>query len=253
MTIPEAKEVLLAYRPWANDAADPEVAAALALCREDAELGHWFAEQSARQNALRAKFIAIPVPDGLQQQILSECKSHVPAPWWRKPAVIAAIASLAIIIAVTSIWITLTPTSKEDLSFNGYRSRMVRTALRAYAMDLETNDVAQVRAYLAQNNAPADYVLPQGLAQAATVGCGVLSWQNKRVTMVCFHTGKPLEVGAKSDLFLFVIDKMDLEMKPQSDAPKFVEVGHLVTATWSAGEKVYLLAAFEEAELRKRL
>jgi hypothetical protein len=27
----------------------------------------------------------------------------------------------------------------------------------------------------------------------------------------------------------------------------------LVTASWSAGEKIYLLAAYDEAELRKRL
>jgi hypothetical protein len=253
VTAQQAKEILMAYRPWAADADDSEVAAALALCRGDAELAKWLAEHGARQSALRDRFTAIPVPEGLRQQILSEFKSRVPLPWWRRPVSVAILACLVIVIAGVSIWTTVTPPRGEDLSFNGYRNRMVRTALRAYGMDLETNDVGQIRAYLAQNQAPADYVLPRGLEQTPTVGCGVLSWQNKRVAMVCFRTGKPLEPGAKSDLFLFVIDKNNLGPQSPSQALEFAGVSELVTASWSAGEKIYLLAAYDEAELRKRL
>lgn len=252
MTREQAKEILLASRPWANDAEAPEVAEALASCREDAELAQWLEEHAARQNALRIKFHRIPVPEGLQQQILSEFKSHQTR-WWRRPVVAASLAGLVIVLAVTSIWLTLGMPRGEDLTFDGYRKRVVRTALRAYAMDLETNDGAQIRAYLAQQNAPADYVLTGELAQAPTVGCGVLSWQNKRVAMVCFRTGKPLEPGIKSDLFLFVIDQKDLDSPERLKVTEFAAVSQMATASWRTGERIYLLATFDEAELRKRL
>jgi hypothetical protein len=193
------------------------------------------------------------VPEGLRQQIMSEFKSQVSRPWWRRPVNVAVLASLALVIAVASIVTTLGPRRGEDLSFNGYRNRMVRTAVRAYGMDLETNDAAQIRAHLAQGKAPADYRLPKGLEQTPPVGCGVLRWQNKPVAMVCFRTGQPLAPGAKSDLFLFVIEKNDLGKPPQTEMLEFAGVSELATASWSAGGKIYLLAAFDEAELRKRL
>jgi hypothetical protein len=71
--------------------------------------------------------------------------------------------------------------------------------------------------------------------------------------MVCFRTGQPVAPGAKSDLFLFVIEKNDLGKPPQTEMLEFAGVSELATASWSAGGKIYLLAAFDEAELRKRL
>lgn len=253
MTGEQAKEILIAYRPGVDDATDPEVVAALALCRTDAALDEWFKNHCARQNVLREKFRGLTAPEGLRQQILSEFKAHIPQPWWRRRAVVGALACLVIGIAVASIWQTVGPVGGEDLSFNGYRQRMVRTTLRAYGMDLETNDVAQVRAYLAAKRAPADFEMPPALAQTATVGCGVLAWQGRPVTMVCFQTGKPLEPGNKSDLFLFVIAKKDLRDVGCIEEKQFAKVSELATASWCSGDKVYVLAAFSEADLKQRL
>lgn len=252
MTPQQAKQILFTYRPWAKDAPSPDEAAALALCREDAELAHWFANHCAVQNAIHARFDQVSVPAGLKEQILSESRAHGIARWWRRPAVLAAAATLAILLSLGSLWLSTTQ-PKEDVSYAAYRSRMVRTAVKAYGMDLETNDVTQIRAYLAQNRAPADFVLPPNLDPASSVGCGVLSWQGKPVTMVCFRTGKPLAPGTKSDLFLFVIDQKDLKALPHLANPEFTNVSTMVTASWSEGGKVYVLAAAEESDLRKRL
>jgi hypothetical protein len=255
VTIQQAKQILLAYRPWTNDAQDPEVAEALALCQQDAALAKWLENHCAVQNAIRARFQAVPVPEGLQQQIVSEFKSRVLTVWWRRPAAVASAAMLVLFVAVSSIWFSLPHAPAQDVSFAAYRKRMVRTVVRDYgtAMDLETNDVAQVRAYLAQHQAHADYVLPENLAQAQLVGCGSLRWQGKPVAMVCFRTGKPLPPGAKSDLFLFVIDQKDLASPPQFDAPVFANVSTLVTASWRAGGKIYVLAGMNEVDLKQRL
>ncbi len=71
--------------------------------------------------------------------------------------------------------------------------------------------------------------------------------------MVCFRTGKPLAPGAKSDLFLFVIDRKSLPDLRASTVPEFASVNKLVTASWIEGEKAYLLAGFDEETLRRRL
>lgn len=255
MTTNQAKQILLAYRPWTNDAQDPEVAEALALCPQDAELAAWFENQRAVQAAIRARLKAMPVPEGLRQQIVSEYQAReLTAGRWRRTT-IATAAALLLVVAVVSLWQNLPRQPEPEVGFATYRNRMVRAIVRTYAMamELETNDVTQVRAHLAQRKAPADYVLPRNLEQTQTVGCGALSWQGKPVTMVCFRTGKPLPSGEKSDLFLFVINEQDLASLPQLDAPQFARVSTLVTASWRAGGKVYVLAGMNEADVKERL
>lgn len=252
MTAPQAKQILLAFRPWAKDAPDPEALEALALCRQDAELAQWFANHCAVQNAIHARFNQVPVPEGLKEQILSEYKSRVATVWWRRPASVVAAAALAILLSLGSLWLSARQ-PKEDVSFAAYLRRVVRTVVKAYGMELETNDVVQIRSYLVQHHAHADYVLPRNLDPTSSVGCGILSWQGKPVTMVCFRTGKPLAPGTKSDLFLFVINQEDLRKPPRLDRPVFTNVSSLVTASWAEGGKVYVLAAPNESDLRERL
>ena len=166
---------------------------------------------------------------------------------------LAPVAAVVLLIAITSIWYNIPRQPSQDVSFATYRNRMVRNLDRTYGMDFVTNDVAQIRAYLAQHQAPADYVLPTNLAQTPQVGCGTLSWQGKPVAMVCFRTGNPLPLGATSDLFLFVIDQKDLLNPPPTDTPVFANVGTMTTVTWRADGKVYLLAGPDAAELKQRL
>jgi hypothetical protein len=253
VTPQQARQILLRFRPWVKNDHDAEVIEALALCQRDAELARWFENHCAVQNAIHEQFKRVPVPEGLKEQILSEYKSRVVVPRWRQPTVLAAALVLAILVALGSLWLTTPRPSSEEVSFASYRSRMVRTALRTYGMDLETNDDAQIRSYFAQHQAPADYVLPKNLAPTPSVGCGVLKWQDQPVAMVCFRTGKPLAPGAKSDLFLFVIDRKALPDLRTTNVPEFASVNKLATASWLEGEKVYILAGFDEASLRRRL
>jgi hypothetical protein len=252
VTSQQARQILLPHRPWLDEAPSPEVAEALALCRQDRELAAWFEQHCALQRAIRAGFKQMPLPEGLQQQIVSERRAPA-LHRWRQPRVLAAAAVVAILISATSLWLAIPRPEPEDRSIAGFRSRMVRTALRAYDMDLETNDVAQVRAYLARRNTPADYELPAKLEQTETVGCGTLSWQGRPVAMVCFRTGKPLAPGAKSDLFLFVIERKHLPDTATTDTPEISTVSKMVTATWQMGAKVYVLAGYDVAEVKRRL
>ena len=235
----EAQEILLLYRPGTDDADDAQMAAALELVKRDPELAKWFEDHCALHQAVRAKLKQIAVPAGLKEQILSERKMSDVILWWHRPAVLAVAACVALLIGIASVW--LRPADRD--SFSAYRHWMVRTALRTYTMDLETNDLNQIRAYLAQKNSHADYVLPQSLEKTAGTGCVAMSWHGNKVSMVCFKSGKPLGPGEKSDLFLFVIDRSSVPGAPSLAAPEFTKVNKLMTASWSLGNKVYLLAA----------
>jgi hypothetical protein len=131
---------------------------------------------------------------------------------------------------------------------------MVGIALRGYRMDLMTNDHTQIRAYFAQHKAPSDYILPDALQKAAVTGCAIEGWQNVKVSMVCFSTGRPLPPDQSSDLWLFVVDRTSLKDAPEPGSSRLVADNRLITAVWAQGDKVYLLGTKgDESAIRKFL
>jgi len=131
---------------------------------------------------------------------------------------------------------------------------MASIALRGYGMDLTTDNPASVRAYLAQNHAPADYALPAPLEKAAMAGCAIEEWRGTKVSMVCFRTGKPLPPGEQSDLWLFVIDRSRVKDAPPAGSRQFVQVSRLQLVTWTEGDKLYMLGTTgDEQALRRYL
>lgn len=253
----EAKTILMLYRRGTADADDPQIAGALALAKREPELARWLEEHSARQEALRSKFRQITVPAGLKEQIISESAARaMTISRQRRNTVFAAVAAMAsvviLLIVLSSSW--LPHRQNDDNTLAIYQNQMVRIALNPYGMDLTTNDSEQVRAYLATRQAPADYDLPPALQKAALTGCAVEGWQNVKVSMICFRTGKPLPPNQSSDLWLFVVDRASLKGAPESSQPRFAAVKGLITAVWAQGDKVYLLGTEgDESAIRKFL
>ena len=248
----EAKTILLLYRPGTADANDPQIAGALELAKQDPELTRWLVEHCARQEAVRAGFRKITAPAGLKEQIISEQAAQEKITTWRRNAILAAAAAVVALVVLTPLWFQH---RGNEETFAIYRSRMAGVALRGpYRMDLATNNPAQVRAYLAQNHAPADYVLPAPLEKTAVTGCAIEGWQGAKVSMICFRTGKPLPPNQSSDLWLFVVDRASLKGAPESSQPRFAAVKGLITAVWAQGDKVYLLGTEgDESAIRKYL
>ncbi|MDE3099459.1 MAG: hypothetical protein KGJ88_08285 [Verrucomicrobiota bacterium] len=237
----QAKNILLLYRPGMADADDSQVAEALALARRDPELGRWFEEHCARQEAIRLKFRQITVPEALKEQIISE-----QAAFSRRKAIREKIVAVAAVAAIVVSLITLAPfllphRTTVDNTVIAYENRMVGVALRGYDMDLKTNDPALIQAYLAKNGAPADYHLSAALRKAALTGCAIEGWRNAKVSMICFRTGRPLRPGQQSDLWLFVVDRASVKNAPPPGPPKIAAVNRLITAVWTRGARLYLL------------
>jgi len=236
----EAKQILFLYRPGLAEQDEPGLDAALALAEQDPELGRWFHQHRATQETLRASFRQLPVPEGLKEQILSERKAHTALPMPRKLVLIALSVVIMFLLAGVSFSLLHRP---EDRTFANFQSRMVRTVARQYPkMDLETSDLGKIRRYLAQHQAPGDYVLPPRLENTTSTGCALLQWRGKQVSMICFNSGLTPTPNVP-DLFLFVINRADVPNAPSSPSPLFTQGDAISTATWSAGDKTYLLTA----------
>jgi hypothetical protein len=241
----EAKEVLLLYRPGTADAADPQVAEALELARRDPELGGWFEQHRAFQKALRAKLQQIEVPAHLKGSLLIQGGRRPtaipPRPWWRRPIWLTATAVVLLLLGLAAL--RLRPRVPDR--FANYESRMVSEAQREYGMDLETNDMRQLRQFMAQHGAPADYFVPRGLERLQLTGGGRLTWRSNPVAMICFDRGD------KQMLFLFVMKRSAVK-DPPPDTPRLSKVSRMLTATWTRGDNTYILAGQAEADFAKK-
>jgi hypothetical protein len=239
MTNDQAKQILQLYRPGTADAVDPEFAEALEACERNAELKEWFGNHCAVYAALRSKFKKVPVPEGFKEQIIAERQVHV-APLWQKAVILAgAMAAIVMVISGMNRWSR--PSEPHD--FAAYRAHMGSVARTAYGMDRNTSDLDEIRLYFAQNNAIADYVLPADLQKnAKATGCVATSWQGKNVSMICFQSGRPLAPNQQSDLWLFISERTVATDAPVASTPAFANSNGLVTASWTVGNRTYVLA-----------
>jgi hypothetical protein len=246
----EAKTILLLYRPGTADAGDPQIAGALGLAKQDPELTRWLVEHCARQEVLRAGFRKITAPAELKEQIISEQAAREKSASRRQNAMLAA-AVFAALAVMALLWF---PRRRLEETFAICRSRLAGVALHGYVMDLATDNPAAIRAYLAQKQAPADYVLPAPLEKTAVTGCAIESWQGTKVSMICFRTGQPLPPGQQSDLWLFVLDRSTVKDAPPPGPRQFVRANKLMTVTWTEGDKLYVLGMEgDEQTLRQYL
>jgi hypothetical protein len=246
----EAKEILLPYRHGIDDADDPQIAEALALAKQDQELGRWLEEHGARQNLLRDKFQGISTPDGLMQQIISEHAATKRVSFLQRHRLAAALA-VVVVLALVGLY-SWEQMPKEDDRLITYQGQMAFQAQSGYAMDLATNDATQIREYLKQKNAPADFALTEPLKHATLTGCKVENFLGQNVSMICFHTGSSSSDPKVSDLWLFVADRKAVQDAPEAGPPQIAKAGLLITATWTEDGKLYLLGQRGDAESLKK-
>jgi uncharacterized membrane protein YbaN (DUF454 family) len=243
MTLGQAKEILLLYRPGTADAEDPQIVAAVELARRDPGLARWFERHCAFQEAMRAKLRQIEVPAHLKAALLAQQNIIRPPIWWQRPVWLAAAAAVVLFLGLAAIW--LKPANPDG--FANFQARMVSTALREYRMDLVTNDMRQLRQFIAGKGAPSEYQLTKGLETLQLTGGGCLQWRSHPVAMVCFNRGDD------QMLFLFVMKRSALK-DPPAETPQVSKVTELQTVSWTRGEYTYVLAGPEEPQfLRKYL
>ena len=256
MNSQEAKQILLLYRP-AVDRDDPDFAEAMALAKADPELDNWFQQHCVFQNAASSAFKEIPIPEGLEEQILSERKAHLTLTFRRR----ALVAACAVVVIAFCGFLTFrsifSPKPTLDYSFANFHTNMMAKIIRSYPkMDIETNNLQVIRSELANRGQSNLVFTPSvdkivGKANIAGTGGKALDWQDKPVAMICLNSGKK---GAPKmgDLFLFVVDKSAVTGPPLGPTPVFTQVRRgIVSGSWTSGDKTYILAGLGDEDFLK--
>jgi len=227
MTSESARKILALYRPTI-DAGDPQFADALAQAEHDPELARWLQEQCSIYEAVRGKLKGAPVPEDLLEKTLRYRTSVV---WW-KHTWLQLAACLLVLATLAFYWLSRGPGAA---TFENYRRTMAAVVTK-YRMSLETDDPDRVRTFLANNQAPADYVVPASITRQRLLGCATLSWDGNPVSLLCFRH------QSGSDLWLFVTHRSEMKGGPRSTDPAFAQANQVNTASWLQDGNLYLLA-----------
>jgi hypothetical protein len=236
----EAKFILNAYRHGGQDANDPQFREALDQARRDPDLACWFDEQRELDirlgTALRS---ALVPPQELKSSLLAQ-RRLVRVSFWRKPAWVATAIAAALALLLTVGLLFTGSASRPD--FAQYRVAMAEFVDgKIDRLDLMSRDLNELRAWLEQQGAPSDFVLPAGLAGRPALGCRLKEWNGQKVSLLCF------ELENREVAHLLVIDREALTGIPL-ESPQFVRSGQVATVAWSRGDKTYLLASSHASE-----
>jgi hypothetical protein len=263
----DAKKILALYRPGTADGNDPVFQAAAELAKSDPsqgaspenpnpEVAKWFSEHCESYSSIRAKFLEIPVPPWLKEQILAGVPVAPEAPKakviWLRPAVwLQAAAAIVICLGLAVFFMRSHGSSAKE--FDSFRNMMAGTAASPYAMPLHTHELAAMQDFFAKHHSPSEYVVPDSVAKAQPVGGAIARWQGAPVSMLCFHTGQTDVAAEKPDLWLLVADPGTLRNPPPLSAtPIIARAATLMTATWMLNGRVYILATSGDEALLKQ-
>lgn len=246
MNSEQVKAILQHYRPTV-DAADPHFREALEQVQRDPELAQWFTEHCASYEAMRRTLRQVPVPADLREVILTAQARRHSLVWWRQPVAVVLAVAAAIVIIVSGYDVyrhRLAVTQPRD--FTAYLQTMTSVVAGSYTLGVETADPDILRHYLATVHAPTDYTLPPGLYALRLEGGLVLEWFGHKVALLCFtqEDAEPQdkEENEDHDAWFFVVSRSALPDAPASETPHFALAQGLITASWTRGDKTYVLA-----------
>lgn len=242
----EAKFILNAYRPGGRDAADATFGPALAQARSDPALGAWFAREQAHGAAVAAKLRAVAPPAGLRDAILmgvrmSDATRRTTRAWWRRPAVWAAAAGVAIMLGVgVAMWPQPAGAAMEPFA--------------SFALDDMVHGkhgghgekAGELVALLSKPATRLGGDLPVDVAALRATGCRTLRHEGKDVIEVCFARD-----GA--EYHLYVIRHEDLPGLPTRAAPAIIARASGAAAVWSDSRNHYALVSDAGEQALKRL
>lgn len=241
-----AKIVLAACRPNGADANDPLVAEALALVQCDAELRAWFEAEQAADKAIAAKLKAAPLPEDLLARVRSGIQARIAVRSRRRSPTLAMAASLALLGLIAALWFNRTPTAPPG-TFAAYRVEMTQFLRTFPQLDLATDRLPEVRAWLSQQHPLVQAKIPTGMERFPSIGCRTVEWQGKKLALLCF-------MAEGQVVHVFVMPRTAFPDALLAAAPTFAKVGPQNTASWASDENLYFVVTqADESLLRKIL
>lgn len=232
MNTTEAKFILQARRPDGQDDADSRFSDALAQAGRDPALGGWLAREQAFDSAVSGKLRSLQPPAGLREAILAGARMSRPAPFWRRPQVLALAACVTIVIGLVTAWPMLRPAADSERFALGVLAEIDSTDHHA-KMPLARG---MLRAMLSDPATRLASGLPLDFAQLKAGNCRALKIAGRDVLEVCFERG--------GEFHLYVAKRKDFIGDGQ---PMFHERGTLASVTWTDAQHAYVLVTGDGA------
>lgn len=243
MNSQEAKFILHAYRHNGGDASDPQFKEALEQLQRDTELAAWFAEEKAFSATFSKKLKSVPVPPDLKSNILAGSNIiKASIPWYRRTW-LAAAACFVILAGLSAL--LFMPRHGQDFAL--FRNDMANfLSTRLNRLDMDSSDMTKIRQFLDEHGGESDLDVPEKLAALRSLGCRIVDWNGEKVTLVCFH------IQGGQEVHLMVADRSKFRNPPSGRQPQFEKADNWMTASWSRGDKVYLLAGVGDQSALQR-
>jgi hypothetical protein len=152
---------------------------------------------------------------------------------WRRG--ILPVAALAVVML--AFLFTWTRSIGPRPSLADFRDEMVSFAKIDPSLEMKSNQLSDLTSWLETSHSMSGVVIPAKLKNMEPVGCRVLRYRAHDVGLICFRraNGKLLH--------LFVMNQEAFPRVSDRSRPKFSGEGEWMTAAWSEGEHIYLLAA----------
>jgi len=240
----EAKFILSAYRPGGRDAGDPAMAEALAQAARDPEMGAWLAREQAHGNAVTARLREIAPPAGLRDAILAGVRASgrdEPAQraWWARPTWLPLAAAAAVVLGLTAWW-RLAPA--RDATMEEFAVDFID---HGFELPKHSADLAVLKTWLGEQHGPLPEALPAKFAELHALGCRTLDFRGREISLVCFERGG-------KEFHVFVARRDDAPGAADA-APRFLERGKFVAATWTDSKNRYVLVSAAGMDAVKQL
>lgn len=238
----EAKLILHAYRPGGEDASDPFFAEALEQARRDPGLGDWLADQRAFDVAMQGAMQAEKPPVKLRDAIMLTRKVTALPPRRSRqfPVHPGFLALAAVIVVLLAVGILQVPQFRQNLVPSLTVSSFAHKALALttsgnITLGKMSADPGELRRWLAERGSPSQFDLPPGLQGVPGLGCQSLTFDGKKVSLMCFA------VAENQIVHVFVVEESSLAGAPPSSRPVVHSTDGNAWATWTSGGKSYVM------------
>jgi hypothetical protein len=241
MTKEEAKKILATYRPDNQDRLDSDFAEALQATERDAELARWFAEEREFDRAIAAHLKAVPVPFGLKTRILANRVPRTTTKWrWIVPLA-AAAAALFLLAQLVIVW---RGSTQHSGSLSDYQQEMMSFLKLEPPLEMQSLEIGPIKQWISERKVPLAEI-PPGIAAVETMGCRILSFRGRPVTLICFCHGQTVA-------HLLMVDRAALPALKPGNRPVVASQGGWTTAMWADQHYACMIAVHDKPAVVRR-
>ena len=238
MTPEETKQILDAHTLHEGEGEDHALEEAREKLRQDDELHQWLARRSAEDRQIAAALAGVSPPAELKAKLLAlEPQSSARAKAVSRRTWLAAITAAA--AAGWLGWLGWSHIHEAPDNLSGWQrdslTDISQIDSNKLPLDMVSKDDAAIRRYLTSAGSPLPKGLPTPLTDNPRVGCKSLEVAGHRAAIVCFE----LSPGVLAHLV--VLDVGPDKSGALIGKPEFGSHGEWHFASWSDGEKTYLL------------